>query len=48
MGNYSGKFKIAFEMEVDAATVGEAIEMAKEAVLLDYADVTVNGEEIDM
>lgn len=42
------KFRIEFEMDVDAASVGEAVEMAKEAVLLDYATVMVDGEEIDM
>ena len=41
------KYKIAFELDVEAVSLGEAIEMAKEAVLLDYADVFVDGEEVD-
>ena len=45
MGNHT--FRIAFEMDVNAVTVGEAVEMAKEAVLLDYATVIVNGEELE-
>lgn len=45
MGNHT--FRIAFEMDVNAASVGEAVEMAKEAVLLDYATVMVNGEELE-
>lgn len=42
------KYKIEFELDVEAVSLGEAIEMAKEAVLLDYASVIVDGEEVDI
>lgn len=42
------RYKITFEVDVSAAGIGEAVEMAKDAVLLDYAKVFADDEEIDI
>lgn len=37
------KYVVEFRVEVDACSKMEAIEIAREGVQLDYADITVNG-----
>jgi hypothetical protein len=37
------KYVVEFRVEVNAASKNEALELAREGVLLDYADVTIDG-----
>lgn len=38
------KFTVCFQIEVDACDRAEAIELAREGVILDYADVYIDSE----
>lgn len=39
-----GKYLVEFSIEVDACSEMEALELAREGVMMDYADVFINGE----
>lgn len=40
------KYVVEFRIEVDASSQNEALELAREGVLLDYADVTIDGDAL--